>query len=192
MELFNVKDDNCGKTFEIAFKRARELNTDIVVATTSGATAMKLVEKKKEEGFDGRIIVVSHAYGSRIKGQNIMPEETRSALKESGAVVVTAAHALSGVERGVSGVFKGVYPAEIIASTLRLISAGTKVCLEIALMACDAGAIEYKKPVVCIGGTHSSADTAAVITPSYSSAIFECRINEILCKPDLYERETAE
>ncbi len=187
MVLFQVKEDNSDATFAIALKKAAELGTDIVIATTSGNTALRFLEAAKAAGFVGRIVVVSHAYGSRQKGVNAMPEETRQKLMDEGAVVVTAAHALSGGERGLSSAFGGVYPLEIVAHTLRMISAGTKVCVEIGAMALDAGAIAYRKPVVCIGGTGRGADTACVVTPSYSASLMESRVNEFLCKPDLYE-----
>lgn len=187
MVLFNVKENNSEKTFEIAIARAKELKTDIVAATTTGKTALGLLEAAEAANFNGRIVIVTHCYGSRTPGENIMSEETRCKLTEKGAILVTAAHALSGGERGLSGVFKGVYPLEIVAHTLRMISAGTKVCVEIGMMAMDAGVLAYKKPVVCIGGTGGGADTACVVTPSYSSKILETRINEFLCKPDLYE-----
>ena len=37
--------------------------------------------------------------------------------------------------------------------------------------------------VVAIGGSHRGADTAAVVTPSYSASILNTVVNEILCKP---------
>lgn len=187
MVLFNVKQDNSAAAFAIALDKAKEMNTDIVLATTSGQTALKFMEAAKDAAFGGKIVVVSHAYGSRERGKNAMPEEVREKLTAGGAVVVTAAHALSGGERGISAVHGGVYPLELVAQTLRMISAGTKVCVEIGAMALDAGAIEYKKPVVCIGGTGRGADTVCVVTPSYSAALLETRVNEFLCKPDLYE-----
>ena len=186
MKLFNVKEENTDACFRIALEKAAGLKTDIVAATTSGATAEKLMELAAETGFSGKVVIVTHAYGSREKGTNAMPEEVREKLIAGGCVLVTAAHALSGVERGLSGTFKGVYPAELIANTLRMFGAGTKVAVEIGLMAMDAGVIEYGKPVVCVGGTGRGADTAWVITPGYSACILETRLHECLCKPDLY------
>ena len=183
MVIFNVKEDNSEKTFSLALDKAKALGTDIVIATTSGNTALRFLEAAKKADFAGKTVVVTHAYGSREKGKNIMPEDVRACILESGAVVVTAAHALSGGERGISSKFQGTYPLELIAHTLRMISAGTKVCIEIGAMALDAGAIEYGKPVVCIGGTGKGADTACVMTPSYSSSLLESHINEFLCKP---------
>ena len=188
MKLFNVRENNTEETLKLAIEKARELNTDLVVATTTGATGLKAVEMTKQYDFANRLILVTHAYGSRIKGANIMPEEVRQQLKKD-AIVVTAGHALSMGERGLSGQFKGIFPLELIATVLRQFSAGTKVCYEIALMGCDAGEIEYLKPVVCVGGTGKGADTACVITPSYSSSLLDQKINEIICKPDLYPQK---
>jgi len=82
-------------------------------------------------------------------------------------------------------VFSGVYPAELIATTLRMLGQGVKVSVEIALMALDNGAIEYGKPVVCVAGSGSGADTCCIITPSYTATLLETKVHEILCKPGL-------
>ncbi len=187
MKLFDMKEDHSLETFALAYEKALELNSDIVLATTSGNTALRFADFLADKNFSGKVVVVSHAYGSKTKGENAMSEEIRQELQKKGFIIVTAAHALSGTERGLSSVFKGIYPAEIIAYALRMLSQGVKVCVEISLMACDAGTITYKKPVVCIGGTGRNADTACVITPTYSASMLETKINDILCKPSLYE-----
>ena len=44
-----------------------------------------------------------------------------------------------------------------------------------------------------VGGTGGGADTACVITPSYTASLLETKVNEILCKPALLpQEETAE
>ena len=98
-------------------------------------------------------------------------------------ILVTAGHALSGVERSLSGKYDGVYPVELMAKTLKLFSEGVKVCVEVGAMALDAGAIRVPKPVVILGGRGRGCDTACVMTPGYSADIFATRIHEILCKP---------
>ena len=50
-------------------------------------------------------------------------------------------------------------------------------------MAMDAGLLEYGEPVVAIGGTSSGVDAAVLLTPSYTSSMFDMKIHEILCKP---------
>jgi hypothetical protein len=137
-----------------------------------------------------QIICVTRVHGSPEVGRSEMPAEVRRELTDLGITLLTATHVLSGAERGISRVFGGTYPVEIIAHTLRLLSQGVKVGVEIAVMALDAGLIPYGEPVVAIGGTGRGADTAIVVTPSHASSIFDTKINEIICKPSYYkERE---
>ncbi len=115
-----------------------------------------------------------------------MTDERRAELTAAGVHIIHAAHALSGAERGISRKFNGAYPVEIMAHTLRMFGQGTKVCVEIAMMALDNGAIEFNKPVVCVGGSARGADTACIITPAYTADCLDTKIHEILCKPGLY------
>jgi hypothetical protein len=157
----------------------------IVAASNTGQTIDVLLEEARRAGYAGSLVCVSHVNGFIKKGENEMDEAVRRRLEEAGVRVCTAAHALSGTERGISGKFQGAYPVEIIAHTLRMLGQGTKVCVETAVMALDGGFIGYGKPVIGIGGSGRGADTAAILSPGYSHSIFETRIHEILCKPDL-------
>ena len=114
-----------------------------------------------------------------------MSPDTCRELADSGMTIVTAAHALSGAERSLSSVYKGVYPIEIIAHTLRMLGQGTKVCVECAAMACDNGAVPAGEPVIAIAGTAEGADTAVILKPNYTHRLLETRICEYLCKPAL-------
>jgi hypothetical protein len=58
-----------------------------------------------------------------------------------------------------------------------------KVCVEIAVMAADAGLIPTDCDVLCVGGTGRGADTAVVLRPAHMNHFFDLRIREILCKP---------
>ena len=167
----------------IALDKATELSAVFVVPTTSGSSAVAAVKLAKQKGFSGRVVVVSHVWGMRSPGANSLTDDNRAELESAGVRIVTAAHALSGVERSISGKFGGVYPVEIMANTLRMLSQGVKVCVEISTMALDAGALDFGSPVVAIGGTGRGLDTACVITPGYSASIFDTRLHEILCKP---------
>lgn len=174
---------NTDETCRIAVERAKRMEAPIVAATTEGAAGLRLCEIAGELGFTGPIVIVTHAYGSRVPGENVLKEECRETMKAYGATLVTAAHALSGAERGISAQFKGIYPLEIMAQTLRILSQGIKVVVEIGSMALDAGAIAYGKPVVALGGTGHGLDTAVVMHPAHASKIFETNIHEILCMP---------
>lgn len=151
----------------------------VVLASVSGYTADVFLNAIS----DAKIVVVSHAVGSIKKGVDMMGLEKRADLAQKGAVVVTAAHALSGVERGISSQFGGTYPVEIMAHTLRMFGAGVKVGVECATMALDNGAIPYEEDVIAVGGSRGGADAAILIRPGYSSAIFETKVKEIICKP---------
>ncbi|MFZ5590453.1 MAG: pyruvate kinase alpha/beta domain-containing protein [Bacillota bacterium] len=169
---------NTGQTIELAVKRAQELGlSHLVVASCSGETALKCV------GRGLNVVCVTHHVGFAGPGVDEMGAEMRHQLKEKGVSVLTTTHLLAGVDRGVRNKFGGVYPAEIMAQTLRMLGQGLKVCLEITVMALDAGLIPYGEDVVAIGGTGSGADTAAVIRPAHASQIFESKIKEIICKP---------
>ena len=178
---------NTADAAAMAVETAIRYNTDIVAASNTGYTIDALLEEKRKQNYTGTIIHVTHAQGFVKKDENELSEEKRQELLNEGVKVITSGHALSGAERGISSVFKGAYPVEIIAHTLRMFGAGVKVCVECALMAADNGAVSVSRPVVCVGGTGGGADTVCVITPSYSAKVFELKINEIVCKPLLIE-----
>jgi hypothetical protein len=178
-----VQPENTLITLQLALDEAMALSTDMVISTTTGVSALAAAKLAIDMGFTGRIIVVTHVWGMKAPGENELTDEIRMELESTGAIVISAAHALSGVERALSGKFGGVYPVEIMAHTLRMFCQGVKVCVEIAAMALDAGAIRHPKPVVVLGGTGRGLDTACVITPGYSAKIFETRVHEVLCKP---------
>jgi hypothetical protein len=175
---------NTGETITIAVREAKERKVShIVVASNSGKTAEALAAEARKAGYEGRLVCISHAYGFVEKGANELSGENRRQLEEQGLRVYTSSHVLSGAERAISRSFNGAYPVEIIAHSLRMLGAGVKVAVEIAVMALDGGLIPYGEPVVAIGGTGSGADTAALLSPGHANAIFETKIHEILCKP---------
>ena len=171
---------NTKKTLEIAIKEAKERNIEhVVVASNTGVTAMGL------KGAANNVVCVSHVNGMLQNGVNELTSEDRQTLEDAGIRVLTTTHVLSGVERGISRSVGGMYPAEIMANTLRMFGAGVKVCVEVAIMALDAGLIPYGQPIIAIGGTGKGADTAVIFTPSHAQSVMETKIHEILCKPGL-------
>ncbi|MDA8334356.1 MAG: hypothetical protein M0Z41_05060 [Peptococcaceae bacterium] len=169
---------NTGPTVELALARAGELGVGhLVVASNSGQTARLLVGK----GF--QVVCVTHHVGFTGPGKDEMPGEVRRELADAGVRLLTTTHLLAGVDRGVRNQFGGVYPAEIIAQSLRLLGQGLKVCVEVSVMALDAGLIPAGREVVAVAGTGAGADTAAVILPSHASHFFATRVKEIVCKP---------
>jgi len=174
--------DNTQAVVELALQTARERGIrDIVVSTSKGDSAAY---------FDGklgdiRLTCVTLAYGFRKVNGNPMTDERRAELLAKGYQVVTGSHSLSGGERSLSRKYGGISPVEVIADTLRMFSQGTKVCVEIAAMAADAGCIKTGEPVICLGGTGMGLDTALILKPANTGSILDTRIDEILCKPVL-------
>jgi len=72
---------------------------------------------------------------------------------------------------------------EIIANTLRIFGQGVKVCIEMALMASDAGLVMSGHAVMCVAGTSSGADTAVVLIPANAQRFFDLKIVEMVCRP---------
>ncbi len=170
---------NTTECLELAARRARELQIgEVVIATNTGETALKAVSR-----FQGmRIIAVNHHAGFKEPFKAEMTSENRRKLEAQGVRVVVAAHALSGIERSFRTKYQGLYPLELVADTLRIFGQGTKVCVEISLMAADAGELSGR-PVMCIGGSGTGADTALVLTPVHQKNFLDLKIHEIVCKP---------
>lgn len=162
--------------------------TDIVVATTRGETAVKACKV-----FDTRarnVIAVTHSAGFTGPNQQELKAELKAEIVAMGGTVLTATHALSGVETGITKKLAGgsvVYPVEMFARLLRVvIGDGVKVCIEIALMAADAGLLtDVKADILCIAGTGTGADTACIIRPAYTRDFTELRVKQVLCKPEI-------
>ena len=74
---------------------------------------------------------------------------------------------------------------QAMANLLRVFGQGTKVCMEIIMMACDGGCIGIGEKVIAVAGTGSGADTAVLATAAPSTKITSLRIHEIICKPIL-------
>ena len=170
---------NTDVTLAKAKERADELGvTDIVVASTRGNTGLKAVRV-----FKGRnVVVVPHVTGMRGSGVQELGEDLAEQIKAEGGKIIIAAHTFSGLNRALQAKFNTMYPAGIIAQTLRIFGQGMKVVVEIAAMAVDAGLISSAKDVIVIAGTGKGADTAVVMTPDNSRNLFNIVVKEIIAK----------
>jgi len=175
-----VGPENTQQTLELAYSRAQELGlTTILVATTSGATAVQAAQLF--EGCD--VIAVTHSAGfGEPDGQELTPEH-RATLEQLGARILTCQHAFGGVGRAIRKQLATYQIDEIIATTLRLFGQGMKVAAEIALMAADAGVVSTRKPVLVIAGTGKGADTAVILQPANAQSFFDLKILEWICLP---------
>ncbi|GAB6173541.1 pyruvate kinase alpha/beta domain-containing protein [Paradesulfitobacterium aromaticivorans] len=169
---------NTERTVSLVLKRARELGiTTVVVASNSGETAETF------HGHDLQVVCVTHHVGYAGPGIDEMEAERRASLSAQGVKVLTTTHLFAGIDRALRIQAGGLYPAEIVAHTLRMFGQGVKVGVECAVMALDAGLIEFGSKVIAVGGTGHGADSALVITPNHSNHFFASKIHEIICKP---------
>ena len=169
---------NTDLTVEAALKRSAELGIDfILVASNSGKTAEKFLERGV------RVVCVTHHAGFNKPGENEINPDIKEELQQKGAQVLTTTHLLAGVDRALRLKFGGLYPAEIIAASLRMLGQGVKVCVEIACMALDAGLVPYGQEIISVAGSGKGADTACVIVPAHSNNFFDTVVKEIICMP---------
>ena len=171
--------ENTEETLKLAAKRGKDLGiSEVVVASSTGETAYKAIEM-----FNGfRLTVVTYHCGFKEPFKSKMEDNVRKDIEGKGVRVIASSHALSGVERSVAKKHSGVYPVLLIADTLRLFGQGTKVAVEVAIMAADAGTLSGED-IISIGGSGRGADAALVLKPAHQNSFFDLRIREIICKP---------
>ena len=180
MKAFSTRGPaNTPEAVSLAMDAAQTHNIGhIVVASNTGATASLFLPWAKKR----HIVCVTHACGFRTPGEMELCGEERKKLVAHGVDVLTTTHVLSGAERGLSRKFQGIGPVEVMAKTLYMLGQGPKVCVEIAVMALDAGLIPYGEDIVAVGGTGRGADSVLILAPSHASSILETKIREVVCK----------
>jgi hypothetical protein len=152
---------------------------DIVVASTTGQTGAKAAEM-----FKGRnVVIVTHYFGFKEPGKSELQDEYETRILANGATIFAGTHALSSAERAVRKDFGAIQPLELMANVLRRMGEGTKVCVEISLMAADAGLIPADGDIIAIGGTGRGADTALRIHPANAGKFFDLKIRQVIAKP---------
>ncbi len=154
-----------------------------VLATTSGTTAELAVEILDD--FD--IVAVTHFTGLKEPNYQELSKSRKEKLEDANVKILTSTHAFCGIGRAARVRFKTYQIEEIVAETLKLFGSGTKVAIEVSLMAADAGLINTGESVICVGGTGTGADTALVLRAVNTLDFFKLKVREILCKPELYK-----
>ena len=174
--------ENTEAALRIARQRAEELGIKtILVASTKGDTAARAMDVL--QGL--RVIVVTHVTGFRAPNTQEFTEENRQIVESKGGVILTTAHAFSGLGRAMHSKYNMHALGDVIADTLRIFGQGIKAACEIALMAADAGLVLTDEDVISIAGTGRGADTAVVLRPVNTRRFFDLKVKEILCKPHL-------
>ena len=173
---------NTDRTLEIALACCEDKGIKkVVVASSTGKTALRLHEKAKPSV---EIIAVTYGAGSKYREEVEEFNRNRETLAKKGIQTVRGLQGLSATERAFENKYKsGLLPLNIVADTLRMFSQGMKVCLEVALMAAEAGFITPDEEVVVVGGSGTGADTAVIMKPAYAASMFDTKFKAILCMP---------
>lgn len=150
-----------------------------VVASTWGDTGLAAARLLKDSGV--RLVVVTHNVGFKEPGGHEMTAERRKEIEALGAKVLTGTMPFRNIGTAIREK-QGYSQQDLIANTLRLFGQGMKVCVEIVLMAADAGLIT-PDDVLALAGTARGADTVALISPQSSNCLFDLKVREILAKP---------
>lgn len=172
---------NTSITLRLALQCAQQLKIKhIVIASTTGSTALKLC-RLAQNAF--KIICVTHQTGFSHPGKSELIPSIEDKLNSTGVSILRTTHLFGGIDRAIRRQFGGLGPPEIVANAYRTFGEGTKVAVEIAVMALDAGLIPYGKDIISIAGSSRGADTALVIRPAHSHKFFATRVRQIICKP---------
>ncbi len=177
-----VGRDNTAACLQVVKQALQETKYGhLVVATTTGATALIFSDELKESGIN--IVAVTHSAG--FKGPNTfeIPDNVLARIRENGAKIYTGTILTHSIETSLNAKFSGVYPAMIIAQSLRRFGEGAKVCCEITMMAADAGLIPEGEEIIAVAGTGYGADTVMVLKAAASKRFLDLRVLEILAKP---------
>ncbi|MBI4632372.1 MAG: hypothetical protein HY742_00550 [Deltaproteobacteria bacterium] len=172
---------NTDNVLEAVARRAKELDVrKVLVASSTGRTAL---EARKVLDHKIHLIAVSHVTGYVKPNFQELSETKREELESLGIKVLTGPHAFGGVGRGVRHKLGTYQVDEIIAYSLRVFGQGTKVAIELALMAADAGLVRTDEDVISIAGSGRGADTALLLQPANSAYCFDLKVWEVICKP---------
>ena len=167
-------------TLKASAARAKELKIrDIVVATTTGATALAAAKAMPDLNMVG-----VHLAAGYWEVYDPPDPKIVKAAEKLGVTFLTATHTLMGnVDAAIRAKFGGITYTEMIAYTLYLFGQGMKVAVEVAAMGADAALVPVDRDVIAIAGTGSGADTAIVLRAAYSGQFFDTKIKEIICMP---------
>lgn len=186
----------------------------LVVASLSGDSAVRIAEQLKDkeivcvtcpQGMNWEVDKMNEGpfaeipeltairnewtkQGFRKVPMNVTPEN-RKKLDELKVKIVQGTIPFFGPSFSIRLHLQQVTSLDLIAKTLELISTGTLVCLEVVLMAVDAGMIPEGEKVLAVAGTEKGLDTAWIIRSSASANLFHptkgSRFVELLAKPGI-------
>jgi hypothetical protein len=204
---------NTSEVVEIVKSSCSEVDY-IVVASVTGASAVKIAEKvtnkkivcvtcpqgmywqvnQMDDSLFTAIPELKQQQDSWLKqGLEKVPmyltEENKAKLKKLKVEVIRGTIPLFGPTFSMRLHLQKPTTLDVMAKTLELISTGSLVCMETVLMTTDAGVIPEEKLVLACAGTEMGLDTAWTVRSSASANLFPptkgFRFVELLAKPKI-------
>jgi len=186
--------DYCGevnttRTLGLARARSEELGIKkVVIASETGRSALRALEIF--DGNDVSLIVVTHYPATTWGPKGKIPiglkrpefSDVLEKLSKAGVRIVQGSRPFAPPSRSMGW----DYPTAegVLDRILTVLGAGTKIAIEAAIMATDAGEAEEGEEIVSCAGTYKGLDTALVVKPSYSMNFFKgFEVLEIIAKP---------
>lgn len=180
---------NTDRVIRAALNRALELGIrSMVVASETGVSALKAARALNDSGV--QLVVVTH-FPAKVWGPRgdiptgLMREEyaaRRHEIESHGARIVLGTRPFAPPSRSLG--WSLPTPEAIIDKSLEVFGPGTKIAIEAAIMATDAGAVSEGEEVVSCGGTLRGLDTALVVRAAYSMDFFrQFDVLELVAKP---------
>lgn len=167
-------EQNTERVFDLVDRAMQEEGiTKVVLASTRGGTAVHAMDRYK--GRDVRLIILPHQYGTRAEQR--FPDELVERARREGHVVHF------GTMLFAMGRLFGFSVGSAVQDFLRVFCQGFKVCVELVLIAGDAGLVGVGEKVIVVAGTGRGADTAMVATGATTCNLKDLHVSRILCKP---------
>jgi hypothetical protein len=181
INLFNTDNMETNDVLQIAKDVCTERKiTDVVVASTKGSTGLAVAKAFKDQHVN--VVVVAHSVGFKSANTNEFLPDAIDEIEAQGGIVLFSTmpfHTINDAVRAKTG----SSTSTLIADTLRMMGQGTKVCVEMVAMACDAGLVQSDKVVLAIAGTGRGADTVLLIKSANSRRFFDLKILDVIAKP---------
>lgn len=172
------------ETLRLAVGALQERRASHLVVASGGETVLKAVKMVNASGARETPVIGVTLQAGTWSEYGAPHWEKLEEAKRLGATILTCTHALMGnVESAIGERFGGIPPTELIARALYIFSQGTKVAVEIAMSAVDAGLVPSGATVVSVAGTTAGADTAYVLKAVSTVDFFDLRVMELICKP---------
>ncbi|KPV63770.1 MAG: Pyruvate kinase, alpha/beta domain [Candidatus Bathyarchaeota archaeon BA1] len=189
---------NTEKVLHAVKLRCKETNIDrVVIASETGRSAIRALEVFK--GASIKMVVVTHYPATTWGPKGDIPiglkrkeyAENLKKLEENGAKIVQGTRPFAPPSRSISWNYPT--PEGIIDKTLEIFGAGTKIAIEAAIIATDAGEVEEGEEIVSCAGTYKGLDTALVVKTAHSGNFFnQFEVREVITKPICRVKELPE